>query len=68
MKTLSYTNLQQKYSGKFIAESNGKVVASALTYKSLANNVSKKHLKREKLTFAYIHPKGALCVYNFSSH
>lgn len=68
MKSLSYVQLQEKYSGKFIAKSNGHVVASGPTYKSLINKIAKKHLERNKLTFAYIHPNGAICVYKISSY
>lgn len=67
MRPFSYIQLQEKYGGKFIAKSNGQVVASGSTYKSLINKIVKKHLKRNKLTFAYIHPKGAICVYRVSS-
>lgn len=67
MKTLSYIQLQERYGGKFIARSNGQVVASGPTYKSLISKIAQKHLKRDNLTFAYIHPKGAICVYRVSS-
>lgn len=68
MKILPYIQLQEKFGGKFIARSNGHVVAIGSTYKSLLNKIAKKHLRRDKLTIAYIHPKGALCVYRISSH
>jgi hypothetical protein len=67
MKLLSYIQLQEKYGGKFIAKSNGEVAAFASTYKSLIVKITKKHLNRINLTFAYIHPKGAICVYSISS-
>lgn len=67
MKILSYIQLQEKYGGKFIAKSNGHVAVFAQTYKSLIAKINKKHLKRASLTFAYIHPKGAICVYRVSS-
>ena len=67
MKTLSYIQLQEKYGGKFIARSNGQVLAWGATYKSLITKIVRRHLKRNILTFAYIHPKGAICVYRVSS-
>lgn len=67
MKILSYIQLQEKYGGKFIAKSNGQIAAFASTYKSLITKIAKKHLKRSNLTFAYIHPKGAICVYRIPS-
>ena len=68
MKTLSYIQLQNKYGGKFIAKSDDQVVTSASTYKSLISKIIRKRLQRNKLIFAYIHPKGAICVYRVSSH
>ena len=66
MKTSSYIQLQEKYGGKFIAKSNSKVTAYDSTYKSLISKIAKRHLKRDNLIFAYIHPKGAICVYTVS--
>lgn len=67
MKPLSYIQLQERYGGKFIAKSNGEVIAVGTTYRDLINTITNKHLNRAKLTFAYIHPRGAICVYRISS-
>ncbi len=41
MKPLSYTQLQDKYSGKFVATYKGKVIASAKTSKKLFEKIKK---------------------------
>lgn len=66
MKTVSYIQLQEKYGGKFVAKANGNVVVFGATYKSLIDKLTKKHLRRENLTFAFIHPKGVICEYRIS--
>lgn len=68
MKPLSYIQLQERYGGKFIARSNSQIVAWGSTYKSLISKLNKKHISRNNLIFAYIHPKGTICVYRISPH
>jgi len=62
MKLLSYTQLQDKYAGKFIATYKGKVVANANTSKKLFEKVKDK-LGDKNLFIQHIDPKGAVCVY-----
>lgn len=62
MKPLSYTQLQDKYSGKFIATYKGKVIASATTSKKLFKKIEDK-LGDKDLLIQHIDPKEAVCVY-----
>jgi len=59
----SYIQIQEKYGGKFIATLNEQVVAAAKSHKELTRQITKKKLKRSSVTYEYIEPKGAICVY-----
>lgn len=61
MKPLSYTQLQNKYAGKFVAAYKGKVIASATTSKNLFDKIRDK-LGNKDLLIQHIDPKGAVCV------
>ncbi|MFH1563070.1 MAG: DUF5678 domain-containing protein [Nitrospirota bacterium] len=63
MKTKDYIQLQEKYSGKFIATMNDQVVAEAKTHKELTRAITEKKLKRKDIIYEYIEPKGVICVY-----
>lgn len=65
MNPKSYTQLQEKFGGKFIARMDGHVIASAKTSKALWNKV-RKHIGNPRLTIGYVAPKGAVCIYGFS--
>ena len=62
MRPLSYTQLQNKYAGKFIATYRGKVIANADTSQKLFEKV-KDRIGDEDLLIQHIDPKGAVCVY-----
>ena len=62
MKPLSYTQLQDKYDGKFIAAYKGKIIASANTSKRLFEKVKGK-LGDKDLLIQHIDPKEGVCVY-----
>jgi len=62
MKPLSYTHLQDKYSGKFVATYKGKVIASAKTSKKLFEKIKDK-LGDKNLLIHHVDPKEAVCVY-----
>ena len=63
IKAISYTKLQRRYGGKFIARQNGKVLASGTTYPQLLRAISKRRLIRQRLIVGYVPPKGAICIY-----
>lgn len=67
MKSLSYTQLQNKYTGKFIALYKGRVIAFADTSKKLFEKIRGK-LGDKNLLIQHIDPKEAVCVYQFSHH
>lgn len=62
MKMSSYTRLQDKYSGKFVAVYKGKVIASARTSKKLFEKVVDK-LGDKDLLILHVAPKEGACVY-----
>lgn len=66
MNPKSYSQLQEKYGGKFIAKINHRVIASAKTSKSLWRKISSK-IGDPKVAIEYIEPKGAICIYGISS-
>jgi hypothetical protein len=66
MKSISYSQLQERYGGKFIAKVNSQVIASAKTSKTLWNKVRDRIGNSSKMIIEYIEPKGALCTYEIS--
>lgn len=62
MKPLSYTQLQGKYDGKFVAAYKGKVIASASTSKKLVEKVKDK-IGDKDLLIQHIDTKEGVCVY-----
>jgi len=62
MQPFSYIQLQDKYSGKFVATYKGKIIASAKTSKQLFEKVEDK-LGNKNLLIHHIDPKEAVCVY-----
>ncbi len=61
--TVSYAKLQRRYGGKFIARTNGKVLASGATYPKLLQDIRKRRLDRLALIVGYVPPKNAICIY-----
>ena len=60
----THAQLQDKFGGKFIAERQNKVVASAHTMKNLFSQLKKEHIPYTKdIVISRIPPKGATCVY-----
>lgn len=62
MNTKSYSQLQERYGGKFIAKMDNRVIASAKTSKILWNKV-RKLIGNPNLAIGYVAPKGAICIY-----
>lgn len=63
IKAVSYAKLQRRYGGKFIARTDGKVLASGATYPALLKAIRKRALNRKALTIGYVPPKDAICIY-----
>lgn len=66
MELKTYIQLQEEYGGKFIAIREGQVLATGNTHKELVENLKKNHIERKNLTFEFIEPKDAICIYNIS--
>ena len=60
---ISYAKLQRRYGGRFIARTNGKVLASGETYPKLLLAIRKRRLNRQSLIVGYVPPKQAICIY-----
>ena len=63
IKAISYTKLQRRYGGKFIARQDGKVLASGATYRELLQMIQKRQLNRQTLIVGYVSPRDAICIY-----
>ena len=61
--SISYAKLQRRYGGKFIARTNGHVLASGATYRQLLKAIRQHHLQRSCLIIGYVPPKDAICIY-----
>lgn len=59
VKVISYARLQHRFGGKFIARTDGHVVASATTYRKLLQVIQKLRVPRQTLTVGYVPPKDA---------
>lgn len=66
MKPLSYTQLQDRYGGQFVATYKGRVIASAPTSKRLFEKV-RDRLGDKDLLIHHVDSKEAVCVYRISS-
>lgn len=62
MKSQSYTQLQKRYSGKFIATYRGRVIASAKSSKVLFEKITR-YVGDTALFVQYIAPQSAVCIY-----
>ena len=60
---ISYAKLQRQYGGRFIARTNGKVLASGETYPKLLLAIRKRRLNRRSLIVGYVPLKKAICIY-----
>lgn len=65
---MDYTQLQKEYGGEYVALLKDKVVAHGKTFgEALAEIKSLNLLENEELSFRYIHPIDAVCVYYITS-
>lgn len=62
MRSQSYTQLQKRYGGKFIATYHGRVVASAKNSKALFDKITR-YVGDPSLLIQYIAPQSAVCIY-----
>jgi hypothetical protein len=62
MNSRSYTQLQKRYGGKFIATYHGRVIASAKNSKTLFEKIAR-YVGDTALFVQYIAPQSAVCIY-----
>ncbi len=63
MSQKSYTELQEKYAGQFIAIKKGNIIATGKSHKELVENLKRMGVERKDLTFQFIEPTDALSIY-----
>ena len=63
MVNVNYAKLQQRYGGKYVARIGNSVIAFGKTFEELIKQLERKHLINKNFSFAYIPPKGAICIY-----
>lgn len=62
MKPKTYTQLQKRYGGQFVASYRGRVIAAARTSKALFGKIAD-HLGDPALLVQYVAPQSAVCIY-----
>jgi Family of unknown function (DUF5678) len=63
MSDIDYVQLQQRFSGRYIARCDGEVIASAETYDALSDRLDSMSVAWEKLVIEYIEPVSSVRVY-----
>jgi hypothetical protein len=63
MAEVDYAELQQRYGGRYVAQRNGEVVASAETYDELSEQLESAVTDWDGLIIEYVEPPGVVCVY-----
>ena len=63
MLEVDYARLQEQYGGRYVAERDGTVVASAETYDALIDALEAAKVDRSELVIEYVEPADTVCVY-----
>jgi hypothetical protein len=63
MRTISYTKLQENYSGEYIARKGSRIIAHAKTYPLLLKKLTHKKVDRRTLTIGFVPSQHSLCIY-----
>ena len=63
MPEVNYSQLQQRYGGRYVARRGGEVVASAETYDELDDQLEQAAVDWATLVIEYIEPPDRVCVY-----
>jgi hypothetical protein len=63
MAELDYAELQQRYGGRYVAQRDGRVIASAETYDELSEQLDGMGTKWEDLVIEYVEPHDIISVY-----
>ena len=62
MKANTYTQLQKRYGGQFVATYKGRVIAAAKSSKELFKKISR-YVGDTALLVQYVAPQSAVCIY-----
>lgn len=63
MAETDYAWLQQQYGGRYVAQRDGEVVASAETYDELSDQLEGAAMEWGELIIEYVEPAHIVCVY-----
>ena len=63
MPDISYSELQRRHGGRYVAQRDGTVVASAETYDELSRQLDGAGTNWSELTIEYVEPIDVVCVY-----
>ena len=63
MAEIDYAQLQQQYGGRYVAQRDGKVIASAKTYDELSAQLESTVVEWDGLIIEYVEPAHSVCVY-----
>jgi len=63
MEAMDYTQLQERYGGRFIAHQDGEILAVALSYEELCRKLEELEPDWDRLVIEYIEPADAAHVY-----
>jgi len=63
MNAEEYAAIQEQCGGKFIAERDGKVLASAETHGDLVRILKEKGLYDHEYVYRWVRPKGQICAF-----
>ena len=63
MSETDYTTLQRRYGGHYVAQHDGKVIASAETYDELSHRLDEAGMDWSELLIEYVELVDAICVY-----
>jgi len=63
MVDTDYAELQKLYGGRYVAQQDGRVIASAATYDELSWKLDKAGASWSELLIEYVEPVDVVCVY-----
>ena len=63
LTSISYSRLQRRYGGRFIARQDDKVLASGATYRAVLAAIKQRHIRRADVIVGYVPPRHAVCIY-----
>jgi predicted GNAT family acetyltransferase len=63
MAEIEYSELQRLHGGRYVAQRDGEVIASAGTYDELSQQLEKATVDWTEVLIEYVEPADVVCVY-----